>query len=123
MSKIPIISQTHHDRFVRKAMNLAIKVKIKTNPKNTNILINQCASLIKEELKKPIASNNLPTMPKAIKNDNNAIKPTMIPSAVWFPVISTKFDKKSSSFPIFISLKHFNNNCFINNINGLSRGR
>lgn len=99
-SDAPIIVQIHQGRLIRKAMSLDIKVKIKTNPKNTNTLINQCTSLIKEELKMPIASNIFPTIPKAIKNDNSAIEPTIIPSAVWFPVISIKFDKKSNSFPI-----------------------
>ena len=82
ISTMPIISQTHQGKPKRKAMDLAIKVNIKTNPKNTNTLIIQCTSLIKEELKIPIASNILPTIPNAIKNDNSAIKLMMIPSAV-----------------------------------------
>lgn len=82
ISTVPIITQIHQGKLQRKAMNFAIKVKRNTNPKNTRTLISQWASLIKEELKSPIASNILPTKPKAIKNDNNAIKLTMIPSAV-----------------------------------------
>ena len=81
-STTPIITQTHHGKPKRKARNLANKVNTKTNPKNTKTLIIQCASLIKEALKRPMASNIFPTTPKAIKSDNSAIKPMMIPSAV-----------------------------------------
>ena len=81
-STTPIITQTHHGKPKRKARNLAIKVNTKTNPKNTRTLIIQCTSLIKEALKRPMASNIFPTTPKAIKSDNNAIKLMMIPSAV-----------------------------------------